>query len=602
MKAAGGYSTRTIYWRVFREARPFRLHLLGMLALSLMSAPVALLAPLPLKIVVDSVLGDKPLPGFMQAMLPDFIIGSKGMIFVLAVALVVIVALLAQLRGICNLILRTYTGEKLVMDFRSRLFRHAQRLSLSYHDSRGTSDSIYRIQYDAPALQWIITDGVIPFVASMVTLVSMIYVTALIDLQLALVALVVSPLLFLILRTYGQRLRRGWRGQKKLESSALEIVQETLGGIRVVKAFGQEDREKERFTGKASETLRAKIRLSFHEGGLGLMVGLVIAAGQAAVLFIGVRNVQAGILSLGDLLLVMGYLTQLYAPLESMSKKVRDLQGSLVSAERTFGLLDQTQEVIEKPNAIRLLRAKGTVSYQDLSFSYDGENNPVLQNISFEVGPGTRVGIAGATGAGKTTLVSLLTRFYDPTSGRITLDGVDLRDYRIADLRNQFGIVLQEPVLFSTSIAENIAYANLGATSEEIVGAARAANAHEFITNLPEGYDTQVGERGMRLSGGERQRISLARAFLKDAPILILDEPTSSVDMKTEAMIMDAMTRLMHGRTTFMIAHRLSTLANCDVRLQIEGGRVIDFEQQPITGAGAGGNTADSLQRSKKIP
>src|SRR5215204_6628095 len=201
----------------------------------------------------------------------------------------------------------------------------------------------------------------------------------------------------------------------------------------------------------------------------------------------------------------MGYLTQLFAPFGGMSKKVRDLQGSLVSAERTFGLLDQTQEVIEKPNAIRLLRAKGTVSYQDLSFSYDGENNPVLQNISFEVGPGTRVGIAGATGAGKTTLVSLLTRFYDPTSGQITLEGVDLRDYKIADLRKQFAIVLQDPVLFSTSIAENIAYANPDATYEEIVAAARAANAHEFTTKLPEGYDTQVGERGMRLSGGERQ-------------------------------------------------------------------------------------------------
>jgi ATP-binding cassette subfamily B protein len=228
------------------------------------------------------------------------------------------------------------------------------------------------------------------------------------------------------------------------------------------------------------------------------------------------------------------------------------------------------------------------LSFQNVSFAYDGENNPVLQDVSFEVGPGTRVGIAGATGAGKTTLVSLLTRFYDPTSGQITLDGVDLRDYKIADLRKQFAIVLQEPVLFSTSIAENIAYANPDATYEEIVAAARAANAHEFTTNLPEGYDTQVGERGMRLSGGERQRISLARAFLKDAPILILDEPTSSVDENTEAVIMEAMTQLMLGRTTFMIAHRLSTLEQCDVRLKIEQGRVIDT--MVVTEIKGGGN------------
>jgi ATP-binding cassette, subfamily B, bacterial len=560
-----------------------------MLALSLMSTPVALLTPLPLKIVVDSVLGDKPLPGFMQPMVPEIVTGSKAMILILAVALVMIVALLSQLRGICSLILQTYTGENLVKDFRTRLFRHAQRLSLSYHDWRGTADSIYRIQYDALAVQWITTDSLIPLVTSIVTLVSMIYITALIDLQLALVALTVSPLLFLILRIYGQRLRTGWRGQKKLESSTLEIVQETLGGIRVVKAFGQEDREKERFTGRASETLRARVRLSFQEGGLGLMVGLITAAGEAAVIFIGVRNVQAGSLTLGDLLLVMGYLAQLYRPLQSMSKKVGDLQRSLASAERSFALLDQAPEVIATPNARPLARAKGALLFEDVSFAYERENIPVLQNVSFGVQPGTRVGIAGATGAGKTTLVSLLTRFYDPTSGRITLDGVDLRDYKIADLRNQFAIVLQEPVLFSTSIAENIAYAKPEVDFEEIVAAAQAANAHEFITRLPEGYGTQVGERGMRLSGGERQRISLARAFLKDAPILILDEPTSSVDTKTEAVIMEAMTRLMRGRTTFMIAHRLSTLEQCDVGLQIEDGRLVDMVMV-VTEIEGGGN------------
>jgi len=273
----------------------------------------------------------------------------------------------------------------------------------------------------------------------------------------------------------------------------------------------------------------------------------------------------------------------------------------LSSAERAFSLLDEVPDVVERQQARSLEHASGAVTFDDVSFAYR-ENRPVLRNVSFEVDPGTRVGISGTTGAGKSTLMSLLIRFYAPTSGRVLLDGVDLRDYRIADLRDQFAIVLQEPVLFSTSIAENIAYARPGASEEEVVEAAKAANAHEFIISLPHGYENLVGERGASLSGGERQRIALARDFLKGAPILILDEPTSSVDMETEAAIMEAMERLMRGRTTFIIAHRLGTLAKCDTRLEVEGGRVARFGQQRIIGAGAGGNAAESLRRSKQTP
>jgi len=250
------------------------------------------------------------------------------------------------------------------------------------------------------------------------------------------------------------------------------------------------------------------------------------------------------------------------------------LQGHLVGVERAFSVLDQSPDVIERLDARPLVRAIGAVAFQNISFAYE-EGYPVLQHVSFEIPAGARVGIFGRTGAGKTTLISLLTRFYDPGSGQILLDDVDLRDYRLGDLRNQFAIVLQEPVLFSTTIAENIAYARPGATEQEIVRAAKLANAHDFVTGLPEGYQTLVGERGMRLSGGERQRISLARAFLKNPPILLLDEPTSSIDMKTEATIIDAIERLMRGRTTFMIAHRLTTLANCDIKLELEQGRLV---------------------------
>jgi ATP-binding cassette subfamily B protein len=305
-----------------------------------------------------------------------------------------------------------------------------------------------------------------------------------------------------------------------------------------------------------------------------LIVGVAMAAGTATVLFIAARHVQSGRITLGDLVLMMSYLALLYSPLQTLSKSAASLQGSIVSAERAFELLDEAPEVVEKPDARPVGRARGQVAYENVSFSYN-DNRPALRNVSFEVSAGSRVGIAGTTGAGKSTLVTLLLRLYDPAAGTILLDGTDLRDFKLRDLRNQFAIVLQEPVLFSDSIAENIAYAKPGASEREIVAAAQAANAHEFISHLPQGYRTEVGERGVQLSGGERQRISLARAFLKDAPILILDEPTSSVDVKTERTIMEAMERLMRGRTTFMIAHRLSTLEICDVRIQLEHGQVV---------------------------
>jgi ATP-binding cassette subfamily B protein len=303
------------------------------------------------------------------------------------------------------------------------------------------------------------------------------------------------------------------------------------------------------------------------------LVGLTIAIGTATVLWLGVRHVQANSLTLGNLLLVMAYLGQLFAPLKIIGRKVGSLQGHLASVERAFLLLDEMPEVVERRDAKPLSCALGAITFRNVSFRYQ-DDRPVLHDVGFDVPSGTRVGLVGRTGAGKTTLVSLLARLHDVTSGQILLDGVDVRDYKLDDLRNQFSFVLQEPVLFSTDIAENIGYARPGASQEEIVRAARLANAHDFIASLPDGYHTLVGERGMRLSGGERQRIALARAFLKDAPILILDEPTSSVDLRTESAIMEAMERLMHGRTTFMIAHRLSTLKDCDLLVVIERGRV----------------------------
>jgi ATP-binding cassette subfamily B protein len=353
----------------------------------------------------------------------------------------------------------------------------------------------------------------------------------------------------------------------------LAVIQETLGALRVVKAFGQEDRQSRQFARQAGEGVRAKVRLAMVEGAAGVLVGLTTALGMALVVYLGVSHVREGVLSLGALLLIAGYLGQLYAPLRTLSRKVSSVQSHLVSAERAFALLDQPGDVPERADARPLRRARGDVVFQHVSFGYEPPSR-FCDALAIETG--TRVTITGTTGAGKTTLVSLLTRFYDPTAGEILLDGEDLRAYRLADLRDQFAIVLQQPVLFSTTIAENIAYGRPGAAAHEIEAAARAANAHDFIVALPHGYDTPVGERGMRLSGGERQRVALARAFLKDAPILILDEPTSSVDVGTEAAILEALERVMRGRTVFLITHRPSTLLGWDVHLHFQHGRLAE--------------------------
>jgi ATP-binding cassette, subfamily B, bacterial len=584
--------------RILSQIRPFWPQILLLLLIDLLATPLLLLTPVPLKIAVDSVIGDHPLPAFVDAFLPASVVSGSIALLVVVAVMQVLIVLLGELQSLVSYVLQTRTGERLTLDFRGRLFRHVQRLSLSFHDTRGSHDSIYRIQYDAEAMQHIV-ESVIPFVGAAVMLVSALYVTARIDTELALIALAVVPVLFVLSRVYTRRVHRRYHDLKELESSALGVLQDVLTAMRVVKAFGKEKAEHARYIHRSNRTVDARVRLSLTEAAFGLAVNVAIAVGTAAVLFVGVRHVQTGLLTVGELLIVMAYLTQLYGPMETISQKVGDLQSSLASAERAFELLDETPDVTEKPHARRLRRARGAIEFRDVSFGYEGTVS-VLREMSFSIPPGTRLGIVGKTGAGKTTLVSLLTRFYDPTAGTILLDGVDLRDYRLADLRNQFGIVLQEPVLFSTSIAENIAYARPGARWRDILAAAEAANAHEFVSALPDGYDTIVGERGMRLSGGERQRIALARAFLKNAPILILDEPTSSVDTSTEAAIMEASERLMQGRTSLMIAHRLSTLEDCDARFEIEFGRLArptgarlrvptgDLEAPPKAVAGSG--------------
>lgn len=560
--------------RVAGETKPFRRHVLLTFFLFLLSTPLMLLTPVPLKIAVDSVIGDHPAPAVLRDLLPGWMTSSDVRLLVVVAVLQVLITLLIQLQELGGQVSSLYAGEKMTLRFRSRLFDHVQRMSLQFHDTQGTTESIYRIQYDALSLQQIVIYGLLPLLTASLTLLAMIYVIFKINWQLAIVAVGICPFLYWLFRNYRRRMRPHYHDVKSLESSAMGVMQEVLTALRVVKAFGREDDERDRFFRKSNEGLRARIRLAFAEGTYALIVNCVTAAGTSLVLLIGVLNVRSGALTLGAFLMAVTYLAQLYNPVKTVGRTLASLQSALVGLDRSFELLDEAPDVPEKPDAARLRRSRGNVAFRNVCFSYDGKT-PVLRDISFDAGTGARVGILGRTGAGKSTLISLLTRFYDVTGGSILIDGRDVRDYKLADVRNQFAIVLQEPVLLSTSIRENIAYARPGAPEEEIVAAAEAANAHEFIVDLPEGYDTSVGERGMKLSGGQRQRIALARAFLKNAPILILDEPTSSVDVTTEAKIIDAMERLMADRTTFIIAHRLNTLEHCDLLLELEHGRLV---------------------------
>ena len=559
--------------RLFGDLRPYSVSIVALFMISLSAIPLTLVAPLPIKLIVDTVIGSQTLPGYLAPLAPGSLRSSKDYVLWLSIGILLGSTALIHLQGLLNIWSTSKIGNRMTLDVRARLFRQMQRLSIAYHDTKGAADSAYRTLNDAPALRSFGLDAMIPLLNSLLALGSMIVVIMYFDWELALIALLISPFMFLLTIVFRPRLKKGWTKYKTSETAALAVAQESLGASRVVKAFGQEEQRSEQLVSHYNESLLAQLRMYVDSAVYNLLVGLVTAVGLAAVLYVGIRHVQANVLSLGSLLVVNYYVTQLYTPLKNVGQKILDMQMAFAGIERVYAVLDEKPDVPEKPNALPLARAKGKIAFKNVSFEYTN-GNPVLYDVSFSVPAGSRLGVIGPTGSGKTTLSNLLLRFFDPIQGLITLDDFDLKDYRLADLRNQFAVVLQDTVLFSTTIAENIRFARPEASMDEVVAAAMAANAHNFITNLPDGYDTLVGERGMKLSGGERQRISLARAFLKNAPVLILDEPTSALDINTETMVLETVQRLMKGRTTLMIAHRGSTLRNCDMILMMENGRV----------------------------
>jgi ATP-binding cassette subfamily B protein len=558
--------------RIWRYLRPYwRLATAAALVIVL-SAAVAVALPLPIVILIDNVLGGKPAPWYaawVSAVAGDgkpaqiaWVVGAGLFLVLLEHALVIL-----------HNYLTTKLDQLMTLDFRSDLFRHVERLSMAFHDQKRSGMLIYAINFMAGAAAGLVMT-VPPLAQSALTLVGMFLVALQLDRGLALIALAVVPFLYVTTGFYVRYIQPRLYKVQGLEAESLAIVHEAISMMKVIVAFGREDHEFGRFRRQGEQAVAARIGLTVRQTSFTLCVALITAVGTALVVLVGARHVLSGALTVGVLYLFMQYLAQVYKPLEQISYTIGAIQEKFVALQMAFGILDTDPEIKDAPDAVELEGCSGRVEFRGVGFHY-ATRADTLGDVTFTAQPGQVIAIVGPTGAGKSTLVSLIPRFYDAHKGRILVDRVDLKKVKLKSLRRHIALVLQEPLLFSGSIMDNIRYGRLDATDEEVVAAARQANAHDFIAALPLGYETQLGERGTQISGGERQRVAVARAFLKDAPILILDEPTSSIDSKTEAVILDALDRLMEGRTTFMIAHRLSTIRRADQILVVDRGRLV---------------------------
>ncbi|MBW3665218.1 MAG: ATP-binding cassette domain-containing protein [Actinobacteria bacterium] len=555
--------------RALPYLRPYR-GLLALTALLTMLGTAMMLAePWPLAFLVDTVLTDAEPPALITRLFG----ADKTRLILVAVVAGFAITLLSNGFHVLTSYVLVRLEQRMVLDLRSDLFGHVQRLSLAFHDDQRKGRLLFAINDQASAVGDVLT-SVIPLTQALLTLVGMLVIALKISPALALTALSVTPLVYLSTALYGRRISPYLRHVRGLEGRSMSIVHEAMSMMKVIVAFGRERYEHHRFREQGSEAVDGRIRVTVAQTAFSLGVNVITAVGTALVLGVGAHQVLRGNLTVGGLLVVVSYIASVYKPLEQISTTVAQLQERLITLEAAVRLLDRVPDVADSPDAQELEKVTGHVGFRDVTYAYQGRKN-ALESVNLDVEAGHTVGIVGHTGAGKSTLLGLIPRFFDATKGSVEIDGVDVRQLTLESLRRHISIVLQDPLLFRGSIADNIRYGRLDASMDEVVRAAEAANAHEFISALDDGYDTVVGEGGTKLSGGERQRISIARAFLRDAPILLLDEPTSSVDSQTEAVILDALQRLTSGRTTFMVAHRLSTLRRADLIVVLDHGRVV---------------------------
>ena len=559
----------SIYRRVLRYYQPFWGKTIIGLFLSLVGIGLNLLKPWPFKIIVDDFLRPTPAArGDWRTWVP-----------LLCLALVVIQVAWGIINWITNYLF-VKIGLQALLKLRTDLYSHLQRLSLKFHDARRSADSSFRVAYDSQSIQTIYNKGFTNIFASVIALIGTFIVMLRLDWVLTLLSLAIVPLIVGAIYFFARRIRSESTSIQEQESAVLAQAQEGLSSIRMVHAFGREDFEVRQFHQQAQQSLQANLRLTLTNVNSALVISTLMVIGTAAMYYVGTLHVLAGTLSLGSLLVFSAYLLMLYQPLESLTYTAWAMEGATAGAKRCFEVLDSQDDVRDSPDAVDISSAKGAIAFRSVNFGY-AESRIVLRDINLSIAPNQIVGLVGGTGAGKSTLLSLVPRFYDPTTGSVMLDGRDVHEIRKKSLRAQIAIVLQDTLLFSTTVRENVAYGRPDATEEEIIEAARRAQADEFIRQMPQGYSSLVGERGGHLSVGQRQRIGIARAFLKNAPILLLDEPTSALDPSTEAAIMETIKELMRGRTTLIATHRLATIHNLDQIIVLEHGRIIEQGRGP---------------------
>jgi ATP-binding cassette, subfamily B, bacterial len=536
-------------------------------------AGVELLKPWPLQIVIDYVLGGKPPPGGWP--LGPLLALPAGVPLLLACLAIVLVHFSAGALTLWHNYTAIRIGQSMVNDLRGDLYAHLQRLSLAYHGRQRVGDLMYRITADSFAVQTMIMNGVLPILSAAILLGGMLIILFPMDPFLTVLALTIVPVLFLLIATFNRKIVDVATEVRDLDSRVYSLVQWGMAAIKVVQAFTKEDEEHRRFMGASRDSLRATLRLYNWQTLYSGAVNLVIALGTAIVVYAGARAVLSGTLSLGQLIVFIAYLAQLYAPINQITQSWGLIAGARVGAARVFEVLQTEADLKSGARQFPPEGATGAVAWRDVSFRYRPET-PVLRDIDFAVAAGSKIAVVGPTGAGKSTLLGLLPRFFDPSRGIVTIDGSDIREFTLPSLRSQIAMVLQPPLIFPLSVADNIAYGRPGADHGAIENAARLAYIDDTIAGLPEGYQTLLGEGGVPLSEGEKQRITIARALLRGAPILILDEPTSALDVETEALVMAAIERLMSGRTTFIIAHRLSTVKRCDRIIVLRDGTIAE--------------------------